>query len=484
MDYLKALQNLKPKLIKNNFCGTITNITMDSRKIKENGCFVAINGLTVDGHNYIKKAYENGARLFIIEKDVEITQNDVTVIYVDCSRKALAIIGKDLYNNVDESIKLIGVTGTNGKTSTAYFISHIFNYYKNQAISIGTLGVKIGKNDVNLPITASTTPEFMQLLDILKYSKDNNIENVVMEVSSHSLMLDKIYGLDFEIGIYTNLSQDHLDFHKTMENYLEAKCILFEQSKVAVVNIDDAHSDEVLKHCKKEVITYGIEKDADYKAINIVLGDTYVEFDLCNQHFKVSVPGKFTVYNLLGSIIALLKTTNFTLKEISFALESCEGVPGRVQTINSKKGFSVIVDYAHTPDALEKVINTVRETTKGKIITVFGCGGERDVLKRPIMGQISSTLSDVSIITSDNPRHEEPLLIIEAIKNGVAEKDLSKVKIVSDRLEAITKAVALAEQGDKIIIAGKGHEDYQIIKDKKLHFDDLEIARKLLEDKN
>lgn len=484
MDYLKLLKSLNVNLLKNGFLENITGITMDSRKVQENGCFVAIYGLTVDGHNYIDKAYEKGARVFVIERDVDVCYDNVTVLRVSSSRKALAEIGKQLYNNIDEKVNLIGITGTNGKTSTSYYISHIYNFYKNKAITIGTLGVKLGENDIDLPITASTTPEFMQLLDIINYSDKNNIKNIVMEVSSHSLTLDKVYGLNFEVGVYTNLTQDHLDFHVTMENYLEAKCILFEQSKVAVVNLDDKHSDEILKYCNNEIITYSIEKNSDYRASNIILGDTFVEFDLQNQHFKINVPGKFTVYNLLGAIITVLKTTNLTLQEISVALESCKGVPGRVQTITSTHGFSIIVDYAHTPDALEKVINTVRETTTGKIITIFGCGGERDSIKRPIMGKIATSLSDIAIITSDNPRHENPITIIDDIKNGVQENDMSKIIILVDRLEAISKAIDLAEKGDKIIIAGKGHEDYQIINDDKKYFDDLKIAEKLLEDKN
>ncbi len=489
MKNINLLQELEYEILLDNFKNDITNIEMDSRKLKENGCFVAIQGLTVDGHNYIDKAYENGARFFIVERDVKISYDDVTVIKVKESRKALAVVAKGVYNSVDETLNLIGVTGTNGKTSSTYFISHILNYVKNKALSIGTLGVKvgtesgIGTEDIDLPITASTTPEFTQLFDIFTYAKEKNIKNVVMEVSSHSLELDKVYGLNFEVGIFTNLTQDHLDFHKTMENYLKAKTLLFKQSKVSIINIDDAYAEEVINATTGKVLTYGIEKPCDYKAENLVLGDTYVEFDLTvngvTQHFKVNVPGRFTVYNLLGTIGAVLNTTDLSLEEVANALLVCKGVPGRVQTINSKKGFSVVVDYAHTPDALEKVIETVRETTKNKIITVFGCGGDRDSTKRPIMGKIATTLSDFSIITSDNPRFEEPQAILQDVEKGAVGENY---KMVEDRRDAIKHAIEIANEGDKIIIAGKGHEDYQIIGDKKLHFDDYEVTLELLEE--
>ncbi len=480
---LDLLQRLEYEIIIDNFDGEITNIEMDSRKVQENGCFVAINGLTVDGHNYFDKAYEKGARFFIVERDVKVSYDDVTVVKVNESRKALAIIAKSLYNNVDENLKLIGVTGTNGKTSSTYFISHILNYAKRKTLSIGTLGVKVGKEDIDLPIAASTTPEFTQLFDIFNYANEEDVENVAMEVSSHSLELDKVYGLNFEVSVFTNLTQDHLDFHKTMENYLKAKSLLFKQSKVSIINIDDTYGEEIIKSATGKVLTYSIDKNSDYKAENLVLGNTFVEFDLTvdstTQHFKVNVPGRFTVYNLLGTISAVLNSTDLNLKEIATALETCTGVPGRVQTINSEKGFSVVVDYAHTPDALEKVIQTVRETSKNKIITVFGCGGDRDSTKRPIMGKIATELSDYTIITSDNPRFENPVTILEDVEKGVVGENY---KMIIDRRDAIKEAIKLAKDGDKIIIAGKGHEDYQIIGDTKTHFDDYETALELLEE--
>ncbi len=477
------LQGLEVEILIDNFKGEITNIDMDSRKVAKDGCFVAIAGLQVDGHNYIDKAYENGARFFIVEHDVKISHEDVTVVKVKESRKALAVVAKRLYNKVDENLRLIGVTGTNGKTSTTFFISHILNYAKRKTLSIGTLGVKVEKDDIDLPIAASTTPEFTQLFDIFTYANKNDIKNVVMEVSSHSLELDKVYGLSFEVGIFTNLTQDHLDFHGTMENYLKAKSLLFKQSKVSIINVDDSYSEDIIKLATGKVLTYGIDKTCDYQAKNLVLGDTYVEFDLTvenvTQHFKVNVPGRFTVYNLLGTIGAVLNTTELTLSEIANALEVSAGVPGRVQTINSKKGFSVVVDYAHTPDALEKVIETVRETTTNKIITVFGCGGDRDSTKRPIMGKIATELSDYTILTSDNPRFEEPLDILADIEKGVVGENY---KMVVDRRDAIKEAILFANKGDKIIIAGKGHEDYQIIGKTKTHFDDYETTLELLEE--
>ncbi len=483
MDFINLLKNLNVKVIKDSFKGEITNINLDSREIKENGCFVAIDGLTVDGHNYINKAYDLGARVMVIEKDVEVNIEDVTVLRVDNSRKALAIIGKELYKKVDEKLKLIGITGTNGKTSTAFYISHILNSLKDKTVSIGTLGVKVGEQEVDLPIKASTTPEFTQLLDIFNYSVKEGVKTVAMEVSSHSLVLDKVYGLTFDASIFTNLTQDHLDFHNTMEEYLKAKSLLFKQSKLCVINVDDEYSKEILDSCEGKVLTFGVENDCQYKAENVVLKDTSVEYDLNFggeiTHFKVNVTGRFTVYNTLGAIIAILNTTNFTPKEISEALLTCKGVPGRVQGIKSEKGFSVLIDYAHTSDALEKVISSVKETTEGRVITVFGCGGNRDKTKRPIMCKTVTTLCDVAILTSDNPRFENPEDILDDVEKGAVGSNYLRIV---DRKEAIKKALEIAVSGDTIIIAGKGHETYQEIEDKREPFDDLEIAKKLLEE--
>ncbi len=483
MDYINLLKDLNLKVIKDNFKGEITNINLDSREIKENGCFVAIDGLTVDGHNYITKAYDLGARVFVIEKDVEVNLDDITVLRVDNSRKALAIIGKEVYKKVDEKLKLIGITGTNGKTSTAYYISHVLNYLKEKTASIGTLGVKVGDKEVDLPIKASTTPEFTQLLDIFDYVVKEDVKTVAMEVSSHSLVLDKVYGLTFDASIFTNLTQDHLDFHNTMEEYLKAKSLLFKQSKVCVINVDDEYSEDILNSCEGKVLTYGVDKSCDFRAENVVLKDTSVEYDLKingeTTHFKVNVTGRFTVYNTLGAIVALLSTTNFSPKEISEALLTCSGVPGRVQGVKSEKGFSVLIDYAHTSDALEKVITSVKETTKGRVITVFGCGGNRDKTKRPIMCKTVTTLCDFAILTSDNPRFENPEDILDDVEKGAVGSNYLRIV---DRKEAIKKAIELAEAGDTIIIAGKGHEAYQEIEGKREPFDDLEIAKKLLEE--
>ncbi len=483
MDFINLLKDLNVKIIKNNFKDEITNINLDSRKLEAKGCFVALDGLRVDGHNFIEKAYDLGAKVFVIEKDVDVSFDDVTVLRVENSRKALAIIGKELYKRVDEKLKLIGITGTNGKTSTAFYISHVLNYLKDKTISIGTLGVKLGEDEIDLPITASTTPEFTQLLDIFDYAVKEEVKTVAMEVSSHSLALDKVYGLTFDASIFTNLTQDHLDFHKTMDEYLKAKALLFKQSKICIINVDDTYSNEILASCEGKVLTYGIDNDCDYKAENVLLKDTSIEFDLKiggkTTHFKVNVTGRFTVYNTLGAIVTLLNTTNFTPQEISDALLTCKGVPGRVQGISSEKGFSVLIDYAHTSDALEKVISSVKETTVGSVITVFGCGGNRDKTKRPLMCKAVTTLSDFTIITSDNPRFENPEDILDDVEKGAVGSEYLRI---ADRKEAIKKAITLAKAGDTIIIAGKGHETYQEIGDKKEPFDDLEIAKKLLEE--
>ncbi len=484
MNYKTILKNVEYTTLKDNFNNDITKIDLDSRNCIQDSCFVAIDGMNVDGHNYIKSAYEKGARVFIIEKDVNIEYDDVTVVKVENSRIALAKASRVLSNTVDEKLKLVGITGTNGKTSTTFFVSHVLNELKHKTVSVGTLGVKLANEDLDMPITACTTPEFTQLMDIMKYAKDQSVENLVMETSSHSLELHKVYGLNFEVGVFTNLTPEHLEFHLTMENYLKAKCILFKQAKKAIINIDDSYAKEVVEAVTGDLITFSIDKPSDYQAKNVKLNATSVEFDLdfggTLQNFKLDIPGRFTVYNAIGAVLTCLNMgLGLTPKEISEILSTCKGVPGRVQAISSSKGFSVLVDFAHTPDALEKVIAAVRETTKGRLITIFGCGGDRDTSKRPVMGEISTRLSDYSIFTSDNPRTENPEAILDHIEDGAINKNYEKIE---DRKRAIEVAISMAKENDKIIIAGKGHEDTQIIGTKEIPFNDFEIAKKILEE--
>lgn len=484
MNYKIILENISYNLLKDDFNGNVTKIELDSRNCIENSCFVAIDGMTIDGHSFINQAYDKGARLFIIEKDVEVDFEDVTVVKVENSRIAMAVASRVLSENIDEKLKLIGITGTNGKTSTTFFVSHILNYLKHKTVSVGTLGVKLGKQDLDMPITACTTPEFVQLMDILKYSKEVGVETVAMEVSSHSLELHKVYGLNFDIGLFTNLTPEHMEFHLTMENYLKSKSILFNQSKKAIINIDDPYGESIVEVSNGEVITFSVDKPSDFQAKNVKLYDTSVEFDLEIdgelQNFKLNIPGKFTVYNAIGAILICLNLDlGLTPKIISETLNKCDGVPGRVEALNSKKGFSVLIDFAHSPDALEKVITAVRETTKGKIITVFGCGGDRDNSKRPQMGEISTRLSDFSVFTSDNPRTEDQELILDDIEKGAINKEYLKI---ADRKEAIKRAINMASKNDKVIVAGKGHEDTQIIMDKVVPFSDFDVAKKILEE--
>lgn len=481
MRLLELLKDLEYEVVTGQVEIEINEVQYDSRKIDSGDLFVCIEGFNVDGHNYINNAVCKGATAIICSKD--INENlDCTVIKVNDTRKALAIVSSNLYGNPSRDIKLIGITGTNGKTTSTYMIKSILEGAGYKTGLIGTIANYIGGEKLKAD---RTTPESLELHSLFNEMKNREIEYCIMEVSSHSLSLNRVYGLNFSQAIFTNLTQDHLDFHKTFENYYRAKLSLFENTNNSIINIDDTYGKKMIEDIPKSssIVTYSIEGLGNLVAKNIENHSRGAEFDLQfkgeNVHINLSIPGKYNVYNALCSAGACLSEGG-SLELIKEGLENVV-VPGRceIATKNYNLGFDVIIDYAHTPDGLENILKTAREFTKGRLISVFGCGGDRDKTKRPIMGNIGSELSDVAIITSDNPRSEEPMSIIQDVIGGI-KKD--NYVVVENRREAIKEAMKMAEKDDVIVVAGKGHEDYQILKDRVIHFDEREVISDIIKE--
>jgi len=458
----------------------IKHITYNSKDVIEGSLFICIEGFKADGHHFAQEAVDRGAKALIISKDININ-GDVTLVKVNDTRKAMAIIASNFYKKPAEKMKIIGITGTNGKTTSTFMMKSILEAYGQKIGLIGTIYNIIGDKIIE---AKRTTPESLDLQCLFKEMADNNCTYCVMEVSSHSLELDRVYGIDFEVGIFTNLTQDHLDFHKTMENYFKAKLKLFDRAKNAIINIDDDYGKEALRYVKGNILKYGIDSVADVYAKDITMSDEGTKFKLCYDSNEIEVnlhlPGKYNVYNALGCAAAAL-SLGIDINTIKKGLEDLKAVPGRSERIKAKQGFTVIIDYAHTPDGIENILKASREYTKGRLIILFGAGGDRDKTKRPLMGKAAGTFADYCIITSDNPRNEEPEKIIQDIIPGV-EKTGCPYKIIVDRKEAIKYALMNAKKDDVIVIAGKGHETYQILKDKTVHFDEKEIVNELLQE--
>ena len=472
-----------------NLASDISGISYDSRKVQPGYVFVCVEGYKTDGHAYVKAAVDKGAAAIVAQKDVEVPEG-IPLILVRDTRKALALMGAAFAGCPARKLNMVGVTGTNGKTTTAFLIEEIFKEAGYKTGLIGTIMNKIG--DKVLPVT-NTTPESLDLQLLLKEMADSAVSHVVMEVSSHALELDRVAGVEFDTAVFTNITQDHLDFHQTMENYLEAKKKLFSNlhrdsgkggKRHGIVNIDDPRAKDILEAASGQIVTYGIEHDCDIRACHISLQADGVTFDVLTPAGEITLAlhltGLFNVYNTLASV-AVGFVHGIDLTDIKTALESVKGVPGRLEKVDEGQPFTVFVDYAHTPDGLENIIEAARGFTKGRIITLFGCGGDRDRTKRPIMGEIAARLSDYAVLTSDNPRTEDPLMILSEVGIGVRRAaDPSKYSVIPDRREAIKYAIGMAQPGDVVLIAGKGHETYQLVQDKVLHFDDREVARELL----
>lgn len=475
------LKNTEGTLIQGSLDADIEDIVINSRLAGEKILFVAMVGLSTDAHKFIPSAYEQGCRAVITEHEADYPK-DMTVFRVKSARDALAVMAANFYGHPSARLDMIGVTGTNGKTSSTYFIESILRYCGRKSGVIGTVGIDIDGVKQDIHMTTSTTPDTLELNSIIKFMADEGCDSAIMEVSSHGLALKKIDGIRFRVGVFTNLTQDHLDFHKTMENYCEAKARLFRMCDHGVINVDDKWADKITENASCDILTYSIDKPSDLQAKNIVYKMDRVLFTVNIRgkdiDFELMVPGRFSVYNALCAIGTAL-AMGIDTEDIVAGIHNIHGVPGRIQNIKNDKGFNVIVDYAHTPDGLENIIKSVREFTQNRIITVFGCGGDRDRTKRPIMGEIVAKLSDYAIVTSDNPRSEEPAAILKEIETGVR-PFTDRYEMIVDRRLAIKRAVSLAEKGDSVIIAGKGHEDYQILKDKTIHFDDTEVAKEAL----
>lgn len=478
------LKGLDYEVIKGNEESKVQNIRYDNRKIEQGDAFVCVKGFKVDGHSFIGDAIKKGARVLIVQEEVSV-QEDITIIKVKDTRKALAIMSSNYFGNPKDKLKIIGITGTNGKTTSAFIIKSILEKAGFMTGLIGTIANYIGNKKVD---AVRTTPESYELHELFKNMVDAGVEYCVMEVSSHSLELDRVYGIQFEEGIFTNLTRDHLDFHKTFENYYNAKFKLFERSNHSIINLDDPYGANIVKDIeergvKTKVSTFSIEKESDFKAFEIKSHSNGSEFKVNLERveeFSINIPGEYNIYNSLGCIICAYNL-NIPMNKIKEGLRDVV-IPGRCELVAKEKNlpYSIIIDYAHTPDGLENILSTVKAFTKNRMISVFGCGGDRDKVKRPQMGKIGCELSDIAIITSDNPRSEEPMDIINDI---VKPLNYDNFVIEVNRKEAIRKAMNMALEGDVIVIAGKGHETYQILKDETIHFDEREVVYDILEGK-
>ena len=454
---------------------------------QQNDIFVAIKGYKEDGNDYIKEAVEKGAVCIVTEDELNANElPNITIVRVQNSRIALSLIASKYYDFPARKLKLIGITGTKGKTTTAYMIRDILNASGKKTGMIGTIYNTYG----NVCIEASrTSPESLDLQKLLKDMVDAQMEYVVMEVSSHSLVLDRVYGLHFAIGIFTNLSQEHLDFHGTMDNYLLAKSKLFEMCDFALVNGDDIHTPRLKKMIKCKTATFGLDNAVNITASDVRINNNNVEFKMyVNKMLEtivINIPGRFTVYNALAAI-GTCSLLGAQMDAILLALSNIK-VPGRSEIIDVPKTFTVMVDYAHNPSSLEAILSSIKKYVKGRIICVFGCGGNRDKEKRPMMGEISGRLADFTVITTDNPRNEDPSIIMKEIEDGV-KKTKGLYKIIENRKDAIAFAMRIAWKNDLVLIAGKGHETYQELKNgKRIDFDERKVVKDIADkmpDKN
>ncbi|GIO58723.1 UDP-N-acetylmuramoyl-L-alanyl-D-glutamate--2,6-diaminopimelate ligase [Paenibacillus sp. SSG-1] len=469
---------------------TITNIQVDSRKVAPGDLFICLPGHTVDGHDYAGQAAEQGAVALVVERKLDI---DLPQIVVKDCRFAMAVLADAFFGSPSSHMKMIGVTGTNGKTTTTYLIEKMMSDQGVNTGLIGTIQMRYGGRTFPM---SGTTPEALELQRSLDDMTANGVECCVMEVSSHALEQGRVKGTDFRTAIFTNLTQDHLDYHKTMEEYRAAKGLFFarlgnkfahqpEQRKFAVLNADDEASSYFAKITAAEVITYGVENSADVRATGVKVTAQGTSFHVDtfrgSADIQLRMVGKFNVYNALAAITAGL-LEGIELENIKRSLESVPGVDGRVESVDAGQPFAVIVDYAHTPDGLENVLKTVNEFAEGRVITVFGCGGDRDRTKRPIMGKIAAKYSDFIFVTSDNPRTEDPELILKDIEQGLKDDSVpqERYEMIVDRRTAIQKAIEMASPQDVVLIAGKGHETYQTIGTTNYDFDDREVAKEAI----
>jgi UDP-N-acetylmuramoyl-L-alanyl-D-glutamate--2,6-diaminopimelate ligase len=465
-------------------------VTDDSRVVTDGSLFIAVKGERVDGHAFVEQAIKAGAVAVVAQRPV--ASEPLSFVRVADSRRALGLLGSRFHGDPSTHLKMIGVTGTNGKTTTTYLCKALLEGMGRRVGLIGTVGYQTGAEI--LP-ASHTTPSALELQELLEKMVDNGLNATVMEVSSHALALDRISGCEYDVAVFTNLTQDHLDFHHTMDEYFEAKLRLFtgldrgvKAAKRAIVNIDDPRGNVIRAACSVPVWTFAIHSQADLEAERVRLSLTGTTFTAATPAGTFTVEsrlvGEHNVYNLLGAIGVALQD-GATSDQICEASAHITNVPGRFERISLGQDFTVVVDYAHTEDALLRLLTAAQTLKTGRIITVFGCGGDRDRGKRPKMGRTAVEYSDVVVLTSDNPRTEDPMAILREVEAGVHDalgrRSHVQYHVVPDRREAIVAAIREAHRGDMVLIAGKGHEDYQIIGTKKLHFDDREVVREAIQ---
>lgn len=478
---MKLSQILKNVKVKNEYTDReVTDVTSDSRQVKEGFLFVCIKGASFDGHSVAQQMLDIGAVAVVCEYDLGVENQ----IIVDDTRKAYSPICASFFGNPANSLKLIGLTGTNGKTTTTFLIKQILENVGKKVGLIGTVQNMVG--DEVYP-AHYTTPDPHELQSLFRKMVDAGCEYCIMEVSSQALAQGRVEGIHFHIGAFTNLTQDHLDYHKTWENYFESKKLLFKACDCAVTNLDDEYGLKIVDGCDCRVVTYGVDNmKADFVARNVGFSANGVRYDLVGEKMgRVScpIPGRFSVYNsLCATSVALTLGVDFT--DVLEAISKSKGVKGRIEVVPTpNQNYTVIIDYAHSPDGLENIISSLKEIANGRVVTVFGCGGDRDRTKRPKMGKIAAELSDFCVVTSDNPRSENPSAIIEDILEGMKDT-ATPYEVVENRKEAIAWAMKNAQPNDIILLAGKGHETYQILPTGTIHFDEREAVAEVLEELN
>lgn len=461
----------------------ISGVCYDSRKVSAGDAFVAVTGFAADGNRFIPMALDRGAAVVVTARK---PQQEIPYVLVESDRLALAKMSCNFYDHPADAMTMIGITGTNGKTSSTLLLKQVLEQVAGAKVGlVGTMSNLIGSQEIP---TERTTPESLELQGLFAQMRAAGCTHVVMEVSSHALSLERVGGVHFDVAAFTNLTEDHLDFHKTMDEYCAAKAELFRRCDRAVVNRDDGYAQQILQAAACPVLTTSVAGDGDLQAVDVSLHAQGVRFTakLGQQQAQVElpIPGRFTVHNAL-TVLGITSQLGLPLEDCAQALGSCQGVKGRVEVVPTPgKPYSILIDYAHTPDGLENVLRSVRDFCKGRLIAVFGCGGDRDPMKRPIMGSIGVKLSDLAIITSDNPRTEEPSSILADILKGIKKEDGEYI-VIEDRRKAIKYAMDIGKKDDIIVLAGKGHETYQDIGGHKYHLDEREeVAAHLAETRN
>lgn len=488
---MKILKDLVNQILEARLIGDssieITSIVSDSRKAKPGSLFVAITGYHLDGASFAENAVQAGAVAILTEKELDVS---VAQIIVPNLRKSMEVLVPYFFDYPGKEMRMIGVTGTNGKTTTVFLIHHLLMTAGINSGLIGTICSLIGDRRID---SVNTTPDIVDLQNLLSQMRDSGVKEIVMEVSSHALALNRVAGCEFDIGVFTNLTQDHLDFHHTMEEYRETKEKLFSSleignkiDKKSIINSDDPSKEYFIQASTAPIWTYGYDEKSDFRVLKARISQEGTVIDVLTpegeKSLQSSLVGDFNVYNILSAVGAV-RAEGVSWDDIQKGLNSFPGVPGRFQQISNNLEWPlVVVDYAHTPDGLKNVLETGRKLASSRLITVFGCGGDRDRTKRPLMGALGRDLADEVILTSDNPRSEDPCEILQEIL-GAWENEDKKPQVIADRRQAIKKAIDIAKPGDVVVISGKGHETYQILKDKTIHFDDSEEALRFLEEK-